>query len=152
MTHRSKSTLFLIEQLIVIAVFAICAVACISILTAAYFNANDSKSTSHAILRAESAAEVFKATGGDENAVLGILEGTRGERHGYSGVTVYYNNDWQVSNEGNASYVLHIGYHPRRLTDALILADLTVDRITGEELVTFPLAVQQSLRGLKHNG
>ena len=142
MTHRSKSTLFLIEQLIVIAVFAICAVACISILTAAYFNANDSKSTSHATLRAESAAEVFKANSGDISAVSAILGGTRGERSGYPGVSVYYDNEWQPSNEENASYILHIGYYPTGLNNALVVANLTVDRITGEELVAFQLAAR----------
>jgi len=142
MTHRSKSTLFLIEQLIVTAVFAICAVACISILTAAYFNANDSKSTSHAILRAESAAEVFKATGGNENDIIDILGGVRNEKSGYPGVTVYYNNVWQISNEDNASYILHIGFYPTGLSSDFIMAELTVERSTGEELVAFPLAAR----------
>jgi len=149
MTNRSKSTLFLIEQLIVIAVFAICAVACISILTAAYFNANDSKATSHAILKAESAAEVFKATGGNERAVMEILGGTRGEKYDYSvrqffpAVTVYYDSAWQVSNEENASFVLLIAVYPSTTgLDTFVLSDLTVEKITGEELVAFPLAAR----------
>jgi len=153
MTQRSKSTLFLIEQLIVIAVFAICAVACISILTAAYFNANDSKSTSLAILKAESAAEVFKANSGDMNAVMRVLEGTRGERYNYivrqnyPGVSVFYDNQWQKSNEENASYVLHIGHYPTGSNDALVITELTVDRMTGENLVTFQLTARSSSVG-----
>jgi len=142
MTQRSKSTLFLIEQLIVIAVFAICAVACISILTAAYFNARDTKSTSNAILRAESAAEVFKATGGDVSTVRFILEGTHGIKSGYPSVAVYYDNIWQISDEDNASYVLHIAYYPTAGSNALVMAELTVERIDGDELVAFPLAAR----------
>jgi len=142
MTHRSKSTLFLIEQLIVIAVFAICAVACISILTAAYFNANDSSAKSNAVLKAESAAEVFKAIGNDIDTTKNILGGINGVRYNYPGVTVFYDSYWQVTNENNASYVLHIGYYPIGTDNTLIIADLTVDRITGEQLVIFPLAAR----------
>jgi len=142
MTQRSKSTLFLIEQLIVIAVFAICAAACINILTAAFFISNNTSAEDHAILRAESAAEVFKATGGDEGAVMSILGGTSGVRGGYPGVTVFYDTGWQNSSEENASYVLHIGYRPTGISNSLVVAELTVDRITGEELVAFPLAAR----------
>ena len=152
MTHRSKSTLFLIEQLIVIAVFAICAVACISILTAAYFYANDSKATSHAVLRAESAAEIFKATGGDTSVVAEIMGGELRGGIGYSGSTsavVYYDSTWQVSDETNASYVLHLAVAASQLSHGLVEDDLIivsgnilVSRITGEELVAFPVAVR----------
>jgi len=141
MTNRSKSTLFLIEQLIVIAVFAICAAACISILTAAYFNASDSSAASHAILRAESAAEVFKATGGDGNTVAEVLSGTYNTRSGHSTVTVHYDNDWQLSHEVYASYMLSITYYAT--AESIIEAELTVERITGEELVSFPLAARK---------
>jgi len=144
MTHRSKSTLFLIEQLIVIAVFAICAVACISILTAAYFNASDSRAKSNAVLKAESAAEVFKAIGNDIDTTMNILGGINGVRYNYPGVTVFYDSYWQVSNENNASYVLHIGYYPTGTGNTLIIADLTVDRITGEQLVIFPLTARKN--------
>jgi len=142
MTQRSKSTLFLIEQLIVIAVFAISAAVCINILTAAFFITENTVAENNALLKAESAAEVFKATGGDVGAVRTILGGTSGERGGYPGVTVYYDSGWQISNEENASFVLHIGYLPSVLIDPLVLAELTVDRITGEEIVAFPLAAR----------
>jgi len=144
MTNRSKSTLFLIEQLIVIAVFAICAVACISILTAAYFNASDSNATSQAILRAESAAEVFKATGGDHNVASSILGGTLGLKSGYPAALVYYDSGWQISNEYNASYVLSLAYYPIAGFNELTIADLIVERITGEELVAFQIAVRSN--------
>ena len=143
MTHRSKSTLFLIEQLIVIAVFAICAVACLSILTAAYFNANDSKAASHAILRAESAAEVFKATGGDHAKTSDILGGTGGMKSQYPAIAVYYDNVWQISNEENASYVLYIAIYPTGESTGLVMSELSVEKVTGEELIAFPLAVRE---------
>ena len=147
MTHRSKSTLFLIEQLIVIAVFAICAVACISILTAAYFNASDSKATSRAILAAESTAEAFKATGGDFEELISVLGGIGGiAQAGNTSITIYYNDAWQVSTSGNASYVLNLLVDPPRVSQgySLYTGDLTVEKITGEELVAFPVSARGS--------
>ena len=145
MTHRSKSTLFLIEQLIVIAVFAICAVACISILTSAYFTANDSKATSNAILIAESGAEVFKATGGDSAAVANFLGGNSGiAGSGTTFATVYYDSLWQVCGEAGASYIFHLVADSPQFPDdfALITGELYVGKITGEELVAFSVAVR----------
>ena len=145
MTHRSKSTLFLIEQLIVIAVFAVCAAACIRILTSAYFTANDSQATSHAVLRAESAAEVFKATDGDLVAVANVIGATSGSgTFGSGNIVVYYDSSWQVSGEADASFVLNLvsnaSQNQHGLT--LITGDLTVTKITGEELVAFPVATR----------
>jgi len=145
MTHRSKSTLFLIEQLIVIAVFAICAVACISILTSAYFTANDSKATSHAILVAESGAEVFKATGGDFAAVADIMGGfTKQGDSGSAVVAVYYDSSWQVSSEANADYLLNLVVDaPGNANDStLVTGELSVEKVTGEELVAFSVAAR----------
>jgi len=144
MTHRSKSTLFLIEQIIVIAVFALCAAACVRILTSAYFTANDTKATSHAVLKAESAAETFKATNGDIDAIARILGGTSGTAaDGVAGVAVYYDSSWQVSSEGNASYHLGLAiYAPGDQKPGLIEGEVWVTKITGEGLVSFPVAAR----------
>jgi len=142
MTNRSKSTLFLIEQLIVIAVFAICAVACISILTASYFYANDSNATSHAVTKAESGAEVFKATGSNFAKAAELLGGeTTSISLGTDGVSVlavYYDSHWNVSNEDGASYVLYLiiesaGGAP---DFDVITGRITVKRTSGEELIS----------------
>ena len=149
MTQRSKSTLFLIEQLVVIAVFAICAVACISILTAAYFNAHDACATGSAILVAESGAEVFKATGGDYFEVAYLLRGTADMGGpGSVVVTVYYDDAWQVCVEADADFVLNLAVNAPLNMDSFdfVTGILTVDRITGEQLVAFPLAARREVR------
>jgi len=148
MTNRSKSTLFLIEQLIVIAVFAICAVACISILTASYFYANDSNAVSHAIVKAESGAEVFKVTGRDFTSAANILGGTVTSvglgSDGVSVLAVYYDNNWQVSAEDNASYKLYLVIESAQGAQDfdVITARVTVERITGEELISLNVAAR----------
>jgi len=148
MTNRSKSTLFLIEQLIVIAVFAICAVACISILTASYFYANDGSAVSNAIIKAESGAEVFKVTGRDFSAAADILGGsTTSEGLGADGVSVlsvFYDKSWQICSENNANYVLHLIIESvQGAADfEIITGRVTVRRISGEELISLKVAAR----------
>jgi len=148
MTNRSKSTLFLIEQLIVIAVFAVCAVACISILTASFFYANDSNAVNNAIVKAESSAEVFKVTGTDFTAAANILGGKTTSKSlgadGVSVIAVYYDNYWQVGNEENASYVLNIIIESAQGAQDfdVITGRVTVGRITGEELISLNISTR----------
>jgi len=153
MTQRSKSTLFLIEQLIVIAVFAICAAACVSIMTAAFFFTNDSASTSNAIIKAESAAEVFKASEGDIAAVVDVMGGVSGGVLGRSGdvyASIFYDSSWEVSSESNASYKLSInatGTPHTSLDYTLMVGFINVERITGEELVSLQVAARMQGEG-----
>ena len=104
MNTRSRATLFLIEQLIVIAVFAICAAACVKILTSAYFTANESRDTSNAILIAENGAEVFKAVSGDLGRTAEILGGVPANVDGSDAAVVYYDNHWRNCGEENAVF------------------------------------------------
>jgi len=143
MTYRSRSTLFLIEQLIVIAVFAICAAACIRILTAAYFNAVDSRDVSNAMIVAENGAEVFKATGGDTAAVVKALGGVYDNTSGLQ--QVYYDKSWQVCGETDAYYTLSVYSAVTRAYHAplqLYIGELNVDKISGENLVKLPMAAR----------
>jgi len=144
MMERSKSTLFLIEQLIVIAVFALCATACISILANAYFMAKDSRDISNALFAAESVADSFKAVSGDFENAARISGGTARNIDGANEIIVFFDNNWQVSDKGTAFYVLRLvsdihGSFPY----GLIMTDLSVERIDGnDELVNFPVAVR----------
>ena len=142
MSNRSRSTLFLIEQLIVIAVFAVSAAACTGILTSAYFTAMDSRDTSRAILAAENGAESFKATGGDLGKTAQILGGTSGRVDGEAAAIVYFDKQWQTSSEEDAMYrMLLTGVVPDTELD-LLIGDLFVEKLTGELLIAFPIAVR----------
>ena len=140
MNTRSKSTLFLIEQLIVIAVFAICAAACISILASAYFTSEDTRDMSNALLVAESAAEAYKATGGELADVARIMGGTLDYADGAYGLIVHYDGNWRASTESGASYRLMLtpqdgdGIH-----SSLNSVNLIVSKQTGEEIISFPV-------------
>jgi len=142
MSYRSKSTLFLIEQLIVIAVFAICATACIRIVTNAYFYAIDSRDVSNALIIAESAADTIKAVAGDYNRAAELLGGFAESVDGAVSLYVYFDEGWQAGQEKDAHYVLRLNYDwsPDNLLP-LYVFELSVEKVSGEELVSFPVAV-----------
>ncbi|MCL2627780.1 MAG: hypothetical protein FWD44_03670 [Oscillospiraceae bacterium] len=141
--NRSKSSLFLIEQLIAIAVFAICAVACIRIISTAYFYSRDSRDIGFAIIAAENAAENFKAVSGDFEIVADILGGSKTQADGNLVITVYYDNDWQITDDTNASFVLYLnsGSVKELSSFRLIEGNVSVERTSGDELISFGIAI-----------
>ena len=148
MNQRSKATLFLIEQLIVVAVFAICAAACVKILSYAYLSARDSKDISNAIMAAESSVECFKAVAGDIEKAAGILGGGAGKVNGAGEAVVYYDKQWQVCGKDNASYSVHLANgNSEHSSPSLVSGEINVKKITGESLVTFNTAVCRYAKG-----
>ena len=144
MNTRSKSTLFLIEQLIVIAVFAICAAACISILASAYFTSEDTRDMSNALLVAESAAEAYKATGGDLASVAGIMGGGLDYSDGTYGMMVNYDGNWNVSAGSDSVYrLLLMPQDIGSVHSSLDSANLSVSKQTGEEIISFPVVTRK---------
>jgi len=145
MNVRSRSTLFLIEQLIVVAVFAICAAACVRIITSAYYAARDSRDVNNAIHAAESGAECFKAVAGDIVKTVSILGGEVGGAGDTEIAFVYYDSKWQVcaKTDADASYMMQLTGACTPLNNGsslLVSGELSVTRLTGEELIAFPIA------------
>ena len=141
MNVRSRSTLFLIEQLIVIAIFALCAAACAKILTAAYFSAADSRDLSNALHIAESGAESFKATGGDTGKVAEILGGVSGSVDGADAAIVYYNDRWLACGEDSACYRLRlIKGAPDTGGGRPVYGELSIEKLTGEPIIALTVA------------
>jgi len=142
MNQRSRSTLFLIEQLIVVAVFAICSAACVRILASSYLTARESKDVTNAILVAESGAESFKAFVGDMGKTAETLGGAASETGGVGEAVVYYDRQWKACGADGASYVFRlVGLEPEARAPSLLQGVINVERITGESLVSFTVAV-----------
>lgn len=140
---RSKSTLFLMEQLIVIAVFSICAAACVKILTSSYYTAKDTRDIGHAILAAENGAECYKAREGDIGKVAGILGGSLGSVDSKEAAIVYYDKNWAVCSESDAAYIMRIvAQAPGSGKARLASGEISVDRVgdDGITLISFPVA------------
>ncbi len=126
----SKNSLFLMELIIVILVFSISAAACMQIFAAAKRFSLQSEAIAGANLRAQSAAEIFKAANGNLAETARLLGG----EYDGAALSVYYDADWRVSGEG-AEYTLLIsraqsglgsGYSPAGM-DAKDLAIVTVN-------------------------
>ena len=137
----------MIEQLIVIAVFAICAVTCISILASSFFMAHDSSDTSRALIEAQSSAEFFKATGGDFGAVADMAGGSVSVDESQRVlVSVFYDRQWQVVSFAQADgFVLHITSEvafSEVSAFGLVMGELSVSRVVGDSLVSFPLVAR----------
>jgi type II secretory pathway pseudopilin PulG len=139
MSKRSRSTLFLIEQLIVIAIFAVCAAACVSILTVSFISARESSDKSGAILTAESAAESFKAVSGDLDRVAAILGGVRVSEGNNDKLIIHYDERWQAVDESDAQFILRMIRINENSPQTLIYVRLSVESIAGEEILSFPV-------------
>jgi type II secretory pathway pseudopilin PulG len=145
MNQRSRSTLFLIEQLIVVAVFALCSAACVRILTRAYFDARTSKDVSNAILVAENAAECFKAVSGDISKVSETLGGICEITGDGASVTVYYDKEWETCDKNEVHYIFHLIYSkPAVPPTPVISGEILIKKLSGEELLTFSVAAAQN--------
>jgi hypothetical protein len=104
MKRLQKSRLFFLELMVCILFFCVCSAICLGVFARAHQMSAQSAAMTHALLRAESAAEAYKAADGDLSAAAqwldGSLDGTT--------VTIYYDDTWQTVSGETASYVLTI--------------------------------------------
>jgi Tfp pilus assembly protein PilE len=95
----SKSAIFLFELMFVILIFAISAAVCSSIFAEAYGVSTRSEELTMAVVKAESAAEEFKA--GEGETAKALEAGNGGH------VVRFYDQDWNpINEEGKAMYAL----------------------------------------------
>ena len=132
------------EQLIVIAVFAVCAAACVKILADSYFTAIYTRDTSNAIHAAESGAESYKAVSGDIGKMAEIMGGEVVSIGGEASAIVYYDNDWLLCGEENAVYrLLMVNVKPEDGTSALSIGELSVEKLTGEVIMSLTVSARR---------
>ena len=142
MNRRSRSTLFLMEQLIVVATFALCAAACVRILTSSYFMATETRDINNAIRAAETGAECYKAVSGNIGEMARILGGHAVSIDGAAAAVMYYDKEWEACNEQDAYYMLRIVSGDTGPA-ALSSGELSVEKLTGEEILAFPVAAPE---------
>lgn len=87
---KSKSTLVLMEQLVMVLVFALAAALCIQAFSAADKISQKNAALDRAVLEAQNAAEAMKA--GDEAYFAARRSGLNGS-HGYC---ITYDGDWEL--------------------------------------------------------
>ena len=141
MIKNSRSTLFLMEQVIVITVFAVCAAICARILVASYLMTTTAVDTKNALFIAESTAESYKAFAGNTAQVAELI-GNANSNHNNHMLVVYFDTYWQPTQESYASFVLHL--QKRDAHPLVMVSDITVSRVaTGDELVQLTVATRE---------
>ena len=140
--NRSKSTLFLMEQLIVILIFAICAAVCVQIFVSSYLTTVESKDRSNALIAAESCAESYKATFGNLAETAELLGGELSPEA--DAIAVLYDKQWQVCGEADAVYILRLTAARPAADSSLVLGDIFVFKNTDKEaIVAFTTAARR---------
>ncbi len=89
--HAPKATLFLMELVIVLFFFSICAAICANVFGAAHQMAVNSDALSRGSMEVRSAASCYKAAEGDLQNTARLLNGVAEA----DSVYVYYDKDWQ---------------------------------------------------------
>lgn len=91
----SKTAIFLFELMIIILVFSIAAAICTSIFAKGYQFSSESENLTHAVIRAESAAEKFKIE--SENA---------------SDSEIFFDNNWkEITSAEDAAFTMVLKTH-----------------------------------------
>lgn len=131
---RNRAFLPLMEQICMIAVFAIISVLCIQGFTLAYRISNQQERKDHAVLEAQNAVETLKSTFGDLDKSVEQNGGYHIDGNWY----ISYNENWeQVEDAEQAKYVLVASI----LRDEnVFLGGADIQVICGEE-VLFALTV-----------
>jgi len=131
MNERPRAAHFLLELLIAIAVFAVCASVCIWIFFEAFNTAADARDLNYALIAARNAAEESKAYGSPQAK------------------EIFYDSDWQLCAEPAAAFILSFTESPnsppwrgaaqRRGGQ---IYELKVSKINGEEIISFSISTR----------
>lgn len=126
----------MMEMLVVVVIFAVCAAACVKIFTEAYITANNARDLNSALLAAKSSAECYKAVSGDLDAWSSI---TGGHVSAAETAVIFYDKEWRTSDESDAAYFLRLTSSG---TNKLLSGNIAVCGIAGEEIVSLEVAAR----------
>ena len=131
---RNKTTLMLMEQLVMITVFALASVLCLQMFTFAYRTSRYQEQRDRAVLEAQNAAEALK--GGAQEYFCGA----GAEFSGDGACVLLYDAEWQPVQNGE-SYILTVT-PVETGTPYLWKAEISVRTVAGEVLISLPVAGQ----------
>lgn len=133
---KSKAPLALMEQLVMVGVFALAAALCLQVFVLSDRTSRRYTARDGAVTAAQNAAELLKSCRGDYEAAAEALDGVwNGQMLG-----VHYDADW--GDDGPDAYYLLVtpADSGQRLLGA---ADVTVYTADGDHLVTLPVGWQE---------
>lgn len=143
---RSKAPLALMEQLVMVLVFALAAALCVQVFVLSDKTSRLHQARDRAMIEAQNAAEALK--GRRETA---YLDGLGGSPNGDQGLFLAYDEDWtpldtgadQSTYQEDAAYYLFSYENQAQSTDYLWAADVLVFAADGDLLASLPVAGQR---------
>lgn len=139
MEQKSKSTLALMEQAIMILVFAFTAAFCVQAFVKAELLSRNLEMRDRAAAMCQTVAETAKALHGDMEEVAGILGGTATK----DGLVLFLDGDWEIVAKENAAFFLHLNY--KEVNSFLATGEVTVSSGDGEEIFSLPVNWQKEV-------
>lgn len=103
MKSHGRSHMLLLELVLMIFIFSICAAVCISIFTSSRQMSDDSRNTGHAVSWAQSAAEAYKAAEGDSAEAASYI----GAQTTDNGFVMNFDSDW-TETDANGRFRLEL--------------------------------------------
>lgn len=134
--NRSKAPLLLMEQLVMLLVFALAAALCLQAFVLADARSMTNESRDRALLVTQSAAERWKAYDGDVKRALPDGQDENGDW------LLCYDADWNAVDEGGQYRLLLSPLTKDKDNPLLGRAELRLVDTEGEELIYLPLACQ----------
>ena len=137
----SRSGLIAIELVIAVGVFALCAAVSMGLFVRSEIMSRESVELTRAVSEARSAAECYKAAGGDLSETAALLET---DAAGAEGLTLAYDKDWTRTEGSDPAFTLTIqsvdgqGGHVRE-------AEVRVADGEGEELLSWTVAAMEGV-------
>lgn len=121
--RHSKSSLFLMEMIIVILFFSLSGAVCLRLFVKAHLLSKDTVATNHALICAQSLAESFLSTESDSESLAQLFPDATVTKQG---LLIGYDEDWASCNPDGAVYLASLVYDNDLGTAGLIGADIAV--------------------------
>ena len=122
--HAPRATLFLMELVIVIFFFSICAAICVNVFGSARQMAKDSDNLSKAVIEARSAASCYKAAEGDLQETALLLDGVLQDGQ----PVIFYDKQWNPGTQPlEDGFLLYIDELEKYGEANVIVLDLKAD-------------------------
>lgn len=137
--RRSKTPLALMEQLVMVLVFALAAALCVQVFVLSDQTSRRNEARDRALLEAQNAAEALKSGDEDYFAALAAADGDGGR-------SISYDADWRSVTEADAADYHLLIFPADSGLDGLWAARIQVYTADGQLLADLPVAGQEVSR------
>lgn len=134
--RRSKTPLALMEQLVMVLVFALAAALCVQVFVLSDQTSRRNEERDRALLEAQNAAEALKS--GDEDYFVALSAVT-----GDGGWSISYDEDWRSMTDADAAAYHLLIFPADSGLDYLWAAQIQVYTADGDLLADLPVAGQE---------